>query len=176
MIRIQLIDEMQKNDINIENESFLLYGKMIPSYNGKWSYTTELLPEEEHTLMTFPDENYSYDELAKNSFFVGAYDEDNQCIGLAIYQKSWNKYLYLYDLKVKSSHKKSGIGKALIEKGKEIAVTNGYNGIYTQGQDNNLSACLFYVKTGFKIGGFDTMLYSGTKQEGKSDVIFYLDC
>ena len=57
-----------------------------------------------------------------------------------------------------------------------IAKEKGYVGIYTQGQDNNLGACLFYIKTGFYIGGFDSNVYKGTKQEGKSDIIFYLDC
>ncbi len=55
-------------------------------------------------------------------------------------------------------------------------MSSGYNGIYTQGQDNNLGACLFYVKAGFYIGGLDTNVYKGTKQEGKSDIIFYYDC
>ena len=176
MIEIQWIDEKRKDDINIKNEPFLLYGRMIPRYNGEWSYTTELFPEEEQRSMTFPDEHYSYDALRRISFFVGAYNDDRQCIGLAIYQQSWNKYLYLYDLKVKSSYQKSGVGKALIEKGKAIALAHGYHGIYTQGQDNNLSACLFYIKTGFKIGGLDTMVYAGTQQAGKSDITFYLDC
>ena len=56
-----------------------------------------------------------------------------------------------------------------------IALENGYHGIYTIGQDNNLSADLFYLKNGFEIGGFNTQVYKGTKQEGKSDIYFYLD-
>lgn len=62
------------------------------------------------------------------------------------------------------------IGLAIIQKG------SGYLGLYTQGQDNNLGACLFYIKNHFYIGGFDTNVYKGTKQEGKSDIIFYCDC
>lgn len=176
MIEIKMIDEKNKKDINIKNEPFPLYGKMIPSYNGKWTYLVDRFSDEQITYMTFPDENYDYDKLSKESFFVGAYNEDGDCIGLAIYQHDWHKYLYLYDLKVCTAYRKSGIGKRLIEEGKKIAKSNGYNGIYTQGQDNNLSACLFYIKTGFVIGGLDTMRYKGTKQEGKSDIIFYLDC
>lgn len=40
---------------------------------------------------------------------------------------------------------------------------------------NNLAACLFYIKCGFAIGGLDTNVYKGTKQEGKADIYFYLD-
>ena len=64
----------------------------------------------------------------------------------------------------------------LLEEGKKIATATGYKGIYTQAQDNNLIACKFYLKTGFEIGGIDTMFYNGTAQEGKIDIIFYLNC
>ena len=32
-----------------------------------------------------------------------------------------------------------------------------------------------YLKCGFAIGGLDTRVYTGTSQEGKRDIIFYLD-
>ena len=64
----------------------------------------------------------------------------------------------------------------LIRKAKEVCKEHGYSGIYTQAQDNNLAACLFYIKTGFYIGGLDTNIYRGTAQEGKADIVFYLDC
>lgn len=175
-IKIKRIDITMCKDINIPNEPFPLCGKMLPTYNGKWEYSTVTFKEEDITETVFPDEHYSYDMLSKNSFFVGAYTENGDCVGLAIYQNSWNKYLYLYDLKVNSIYRRCGIGRMLIDEGKKLALENGYNGIYTQGQDNNLIACLFYVNNGFQIGGLDTMLYKGTKQDGKSDIIFYLEC
>ena len=49
---------------------------------------------------------------------MGAYTENEDCIGLAIFQKSCNKYLYLYDLKVNAKYRHNGIGKKLIEEGK----------------------------------------------------------
>ena len=84
--------------------------------------------------------------------------------------------MYLYDLKVSKGYRHMGVGTALMEKAKEVSKAHNYSGIYTQGQDNNLFACLFYIKTGFHIGGLDTNVYKGTKQEGKADIIFYLDC
>ena len=34
---------------------------------------------------------------------------------------------------------------------------------------------VFDLKNGFVIGGLDTHVYVGTSQEGKSDILFYLD-
>ena len=58
----------------------------------------------------------------------------------------------------------------------EKAASENMQGVYTVGQDNNLSACLFYLSQGFDIGGFDNRTYRGTAQEDKADIIFYRDC
>ncbi len=171
MIEIRIIDKEHKNDINLPNEPFCLFGRMVPCYvNKEWSYTTETF--QTVTEMTFPDENYDYDEMSKNCTFIGAYD-GKQCVGLAIMQDYFLKHMYLYDLKVNSRYRSQGIGSLLLQKAEEIALQKGYLGIYTIGQDNNLSACLFYLKYGFEIGGFDNRVYDGTSQEGKADIIFY---
>lgn len=172
-IQIKLIDKAHQADINIPNEPFLIFGRMLPSYiDGKWNYTIEKFNSV--TEMCFPDESYDYDKLSENHIFVGAYDGD-ECVGLAILRHDWFKYMYLYDLKVNRNYRRHNIGEMLIEKSKEIAVEHGYNGLYTHGQDNNLAACLFYIKCGFVIGGLNTNVYKGTKQEGKADIYFYLD-
>ena len=175
MITIKIIDREHKSDINIPNQPFPLFGLMLPSYiNGKWNYEAKRFAKENITEMCFPDENYDYDKLSENSIFIGAYD-DGECVGLAIMQQAMFRYMYLYDLKVNADHRGMNIGTMLIEKSKEIAAEQGYRGIYTQGQDNNLGACLFYLSSGFVIGGLDTHVYNGTSGEGKRDILFYLD-
>ena len=71
--------------------------------------------------------------------------------------------------------RRQGVAKALLEKAAAAAKERGFQGIYTQGQDNNLGACLFYLSKGFVIGGLDTKVYQGTPQEGKKDILFYWD-
>lgn len=176
MLEIKIIDEAHKRDINIPNEPFPLFGRMLPTFiNGQWRYETVRFKDEEVSEMRFPDENYDYDAMRENSVFIGAYDGE-RCVGLAVLQEAMLKYMYLYDLKVAGACRRGGAGSALIEKAKEVCRERGYIGLYTLGQDNNLAACSFYIKSGFYIGGFDSNVYKGTSQEGKSDIIFYLDC
>ena len=111
----------------------------------------------------------------EGSVFLGAYD-GGKCVGLAILQPGFFRYMYLYDLKVSKAYRGQGVGQALVQKAKETAARNGYRGLYTQGQDNNPGACLFYLRCGFYIGGLDTNVYRHTKQEGKADIIFYCEC
>ena len=175
MIEVRLIDAAHQADINIPNEPFSLFGRLIVSRREeKWTYEVERYAPEDVREMCFPDENYDY-EAMKDSIFLGAYDGE-KCIGLAILQPGFFKYMYLYDLKINGQYRGQKTGRKLITKAKEIAVRQGYCGLYTQGQDNNLGACLFYLRCGFYIGGLDTNVYRHTKQEGKADIIFYCEC
>lgn len=174
MIEIKIIDAQRKADINILNEPFQMFGRIIPSYNGdEWTYKLLRFDSEDITEMCFPDENYDYDAMS-DSTFLGAYDGD-RCVGLAILQPGFFKYMYLYDIKVIREYRGQHIGQLLIQRSKEIATQNGYYGLYTQGQDNNPGACLFYLNSGFYIGGLDTNVYRHTKQEDKADILFYCE-
>lgn len=173
MIEVKVITQSQKNDLFIKNEPFEIRGRMIVlRTKDEWQHEVALF--DESTTMTFPDEAYDYAELTKNGFCLGAYDGD-QCVGLAIMQDDWMKYMYLHDLKVNSNYRKSGIGQKLIAESMRLAQERGYKGIYTIGQDNNLNACQFYLRSGFVIGGYNTMGYRHTAQEGKADIYFYKD-
>lgn len=171
MIDIRSIDRAHAADINLPNEPFALSGRMVPTYvDEAWSCSIQ------HTggvsAMTFPDEHYDYDALTGNSTFLGAYDGE-KCVGLAVLQEGFFRYMYLYDLKVNAAYRRQGIAGRLIGRAEKIARAKGYIGLWTQGQDNNLGACLFYLHAGFEIGGFDNRVYDGTKQAGKADILFY---
>lgn len=175
MIEIKLIDEANKRDINLPNQPFLLWGRMAVSrQDGQWGHTVEKLPAKELREMCFPDEDYDFAAMSQDHTFIGAYD-GGRCVGLAVMEEYFFSYMYLLDLKVDKACRGQGVGGLLLEKAKEVARGKNYRGIYTQGQDDNLSACLFYLKHGFHIGGLDTDVYKGTAQEGKADILFYLD-
>ena len=172
-MEIRYIDKKHSNDINIPNEPFPIKGRMKVSYHGdKWNHEEELFPLDEVKEMKFPDENYDFEKM-QNYVFIGAYEND-KCVGLAILTDTFNSCLYLYDLKVNKDMRHQGIGKKIIKASYEHAIKNGYSGLYTTGQDNNLNACLFYLSCGFEIGGLDALSYKNTKQEGKYDISFYL--
>ena len=175
VIEVRIIDSEHRRDINIPNRPFALFGRMVPGLaDGRWSFTAERYAAEDISEMCFPDENYDYDAMAGNSLFLGAY-EGERCVGLAILQRGLFRYAYLYDLKVDRGFRRQGVGALLLEEAKAAARREGLRGIYTIGQDDNLGACLFYLKNGFRIGGLDTEVYGGTAQEGKADIFFYLD-
>ena len=159
-------------DLKLKNDPFSMPGRMIPKLeNGRWSYDVEWFDQAQE--MRFPDEAYDIQALdAEKTVVLGAY-EDGACVGMVVLKQSFFKYMYIYDLKVCAPYRKQGIGRMLIERAKQEAREQDYRGLYLQAQDNNLIACLFYLNTGFEIGGFDNHVYNGTSQEGKADILFY---
>ena len=172
MIEIRRIEKERSCDANIPNQPFFVWGRMIPALSeGTWSYRIERM--ESPTEMCFPD--VPYDLATDDGVFFGAYDAD-ACVGVAVLRRQMFRYLYLDDLKVHAAYRGQGIGKRLIDACMEEARRTGMQGVWTIAQDNNVSACLFYLGHGFAIGGFDNRQYRGTPQEEKADLYFYRDC
>ncbi len=170
-ITIREIGPQNLADAWLKNEPFPVWGRMVPALrDGIWSYTTETF--ETAKEMTFPDEEY--DIFTDDGIFLGAYSGET-CIGLAVLRVETFRYLYLDDLKVCAAFRRQGVGRKLIAAAIKEASKLGMQGVYTIAQDNNLSACLFYLKCGFEIGGFDNRAYRGTPQEEKADICFYKD-
>lgn len=175
MITVRPIDAAHAADVRLKNDPFPLTGFLRPSYDGSvWRYTIERLPEEQVTTMCFPDEDYDLAAMSEDACFLGAYDGE-RCVGLALLRRGFFKYMYVDNLMVSAAYRRRGVGRLLIEEAGRLAGSQGFRGLYLLAQDNNLCACEFYLRCGFVIGGLDTRSYTGTSQEGKHDITFYLD-
>ncbi len=171
MVEIRVIDPAHKEDARLKNEPFALWGRVIPAlHEGRWSYRVE--PLENREWDCFPDEDY--DPERDEGIFLGAYLE-GRCVGLAVLRREPFRYLYLDDLKVSAAYRGRGVGGRLLEACMEQAARLERKGVYVIAQDNNASACLFYLAHGFSIGGFDNRSYGGTKQAHKANLFFYRD-
>ncbi|WP_232970481.1 hypothetical protein [Salisediminibacterium selenitireducens] len=53
-MEIKVIDEANKEDIQLPNEAFPLFGKLVPTLvNGQWGYSEELFEDHDVTSMSF---------------------------------------------------------------------------------------------------------------------------
>lgn len=174
-VEVRRIDKQHEADIRLPNEPFRLFGRVVPTYaDGRFACEVVRFAPGDVTQMTFPEENYVFDDM-KDSVFLGAYD-GGRCVGLAILQPGFFRYMYLSDLKVATAYRGRHIGRMLMDRAKETARQAGYAGLYTICQDNNPGAFLFYRQCGFSVGGLDTCVYRHTAQEGKTDLYLYAEC
>ena len=151
-------------DIKGLDEPFEIIGKIKPTFiNGEWSYSEELFTDS--YLNSYPDDDTDYSEYVDSTYKTAflAY-VDSTFAGIIIVRKDWNKYAFVEDISVVKDYRGKGVGTALIQKTKEWAKKEGMDGLALETQDNNLLACRFYSKCGFKLGAVNTMLYKNLEK------------
>jgi streptothricin acetyltransferase len=160
-------------DINKANGPFEVIGKIIPKYeNDTWTYTEEIYPEVHEKQYPHDVEDYEAYINSKDKTVFFFYDND-MCIGQIKIHKNWGRYAFIDDLMVIKNARGKGVGHALINQAIEWAKQNQLMGLTLETQDNNLWACRFYSKCGFRIGGIDDMLYDNFPDIADEKAIFW---
>lgn len=161
-INISPLNDDLIKDINKTNDSFKIYGRVVPSLqSGRWSYTEELYDETKETR--FPDDQLDWSHYInrEDKMLFLAY-MNNTCVGQIRIIKDWNRFCYIENIATKKDYRGSGVGKLLLHKAEEWAKQKKLIGMSLEAQDDNLGACRFYVKQGFILGGADTLKQSYT--------------
>ena len=159
-------------DFNKPNEDFIVSGKIIPTYEDNiWKYTEEIFSEP--YFKKYEDEEIDMSYIEDNRKVVFLYYIENICIGRIMISSKWNGYAYIEDIAVGRDYRRKGIGVALLNKAIEWAKENRLGGLMLETQDINVSACQFYAKNNFKIGGVDTMLYSNLSTANEIAIFWY---
>ncbi|AFC30519.1 YyaR [Paenibacillus mucilaginosus 3016] len=159
-------------DFNKHNEGFMVTGRIIPKYEDSiWTYTEEIFEEPYYKQYENDDIDISYIYEREKAVFL--YYDDNISIGQIKLRSNWNGFALVEDIAVAKDQRKKGIGTALLKKAEEWARQNNLIGLMLETQDVNISACLFYARNDFKIGGVDSMLYSNFPTANEKAIFWY---
>jgi len=101
----------------------------------------------------FSSEKYVQEMLGRDDFHVIVALENNRLIGgLTAYEMKMFKRetteMFLYEIEVAETHRRKGIGKALIESLKQICVEKGIVEMFVGTERDNLAAQKLYAATG----------------------------
>ncbi len=96
---ITKMTQLNMKDFNKPNESFIVSGRIIPTFeNNVWQYTEELFSEPYFKKYEDDDIESSYiEEDGKAVFF---YYVENSCIGRIKIRSNWNGYALIEDITV----------------------------------------------------------------------------
>jgi ribosomal protein S18 acetylase RimI-like enzyme len=166
-----LIREINASSFHFVNRcdgTFTVDSKLILRLeDGEIRYSIVPLPPSQKRY-PIEDEDYSaYINNTEQIIFLAFVD--GQLGGQIILRKNWNRYASVVDIAVDVQNRRIGIGRELIARAIRWAKDNKLPGIRLETQDNNVAACLFYERLGFKLGGFDQYLYKGI--EGIEDEV-----
>ena len=126
-----------------------------------------------------PDTIYTPQELLRRKdavcFFAWM---DDQLAGQAVVMHNWNELALLWDIRVDEAHRRKGVGGALLNACTQWAKKQGLKGIVAETQAQNPSACRFYERSGFVLGGADRYLYAAIQRKPEvspdTALFFYL--
>lgn len=159
-------------DYNKLNDGFIVTGRMILKYdNDNWTYMEELFSKPYFKQYENEDIDTTYALDTSKAVFL--YYVDDLCIGQIRLCSNWNGYALVEDIGVSKDWRQKGIGTELLEKAVEWAKQNNHIGLMLETQDVNISACRFYAKNNFIIGGVDSMLYSKYPSANEKAIFWY---
>jgi streptothricin acetyltransferase len=155
-------------------EAFEIIGRLVPNYDGKeWSISETLL--DTPYMKTYPNDIFDpkmYVDNPNEAAFIAMLD--GLRVGSIRVGRRWNKNAFIDDLVVDQTHRGRGVGTMLMDAAVYWGKENDYYGISLETQDNNLLACRFYLKYGFKLGGIDCHSYDAFPNREETALYFYL--
>jgi ribosomal protein S18 acetylase RimI-like enzyme len=169
---IREIDRHNVEDFGRCDSSFTVNCKLIlNAANGKITYTIVDIPP--YTRQYSPEEFDSgfYQDHPDRAIFFAYMDEE--LAGEIRLRKNWNDYAYIDSIVVDSKYRKLGVGNALMKQAIDWAKLRNFPGVMLETQDNNVAACKFYERCGFKLHGFDTHLYKGPNPETDEIALYW---
>ena len=107
----------------------------------------------------FPDSLYQ--DHWENAEAYGVVSDDGKLLAcIEVCPEEWSNRLMVTELWVAEELRGQGVGKALMDKAKEVAVAQGRRTIILETQSYNTNAIGFYLHQGFELIGFDTCCYT----------------
>ena len=108
-------------------------------------------------MYDYPDK--LYDDYRPNATAYGVIENDELVAAIEIEPEEWSRRLRVTELWIAEPYRRRGIGHALMEKAKSIAVADGNRAVILETQTCNVNAIGFYLHEGFKMIGLDTCCY-----------------
>ncbi len=107
----------------------------------------------------FPDSLYQ--DHWENAEAFGIVSEEGDLLAcIEVCPEEWSNRLMVTELWVSDGLRHQGIGKKLMDKAKEIAVSQNRRAVILETQSCNTNAIGFYLHEGFELIGFDTCCYT----------------
>ncbi|WP_342377154.1 GNAT family N-acetyltransferase [Myxococcus stipitatus] len=122
---------------------------------------------------------YSWDEAhvdASNpdtSMVAVVRGEDSRVAGYIVVSRAWNHCAQIEDVAIDRAHRRRGIARALMDEAVRWAKEQGLPSVRLETQSNNVPACRFYERYGFKLGGFDRYLYTAIPTQARSETALF---
>ncbi|KAM0250690.1 hypothetical protein ACHAQJ_008524 [Trichoderma viride] len=172
-MEIRRATRLTKEDISGRDFSFEISAEVAKPYDALTRDETIVT-----TPVTVIKKDFGFDESEFENI-KGSDDalftlvENERVYGYIHATKSWNNMVEIRWIVLDVSIRGHGYGKMLLNEVLKWARRLGVAGIRLESQSNNVAACCFYKRYGFKFGGYDEYLYKGILQNRNETAFFW---
>ena len=100
---------------------------------------------------------------------------DGQLIGATVAEpQEWNLTLWVWEILVDPAFKRQGVGRMLMERLIDTAVSRKLRAIVCETQSQNLPAIRFYRSMGFLLDGIDVSYYTNEDYDPRQNVAIFM--
>ena len=111
-----------------------------------------------------------YQDYWENAEAYGIVSDEGELLAcIEMCPEEWSNRLLVTELWVSEGLRGKGIGERLMDKAKEVAVSQKRRAVFLETQSCNTNAIGFYLHEGFELIGFDTCCYTND-DIGKKEV------
>ncbi len=98
---------------------------------------------------------------------------DASLLGYMALSRSWNNFALVDAIALDVSARRLGIGRRFLDAALDWARERDLPGINAETQSNNITACRFYERYGFTLGGYDRHLYQAIMSDSSETALFW---
>ncbi|WP_443191239.1 GNAT family N-acetyltransferase [Pseudomonas indica] len=171
MVELRPVDESLFAWAQQGDFGFLVEHELLPAFDTDVSH--RLAPLEPYSKDYESDlEDYRDYLDAPDKALLAAVVEGKWAGYLAI-SCHWNGFALVEDLAVERTMRRHGVAHVLMDAAVAWARRQGLAGVTLETQSNNVAACLFYQRYGFRLEGIDRFLYRGLSPQTREIALFW---
>lgn len=155
-MKIERVQTISPESLRKADFSFDVEEEAAPPFDGP--ALKNVAPVERYTkqyrvnlgIIDAPDASRSMIAVAREGCQVAGYIDAS---------RAWNNCARIDDFAVDRAYRRQGLGRQLMDEAVCWAWDQGLRVVRLETQANNIPACRFYERYGFRLGGFDRHLY-----------------
>lgn len=170
---IRRVTRLTKKDVSDQDFSFEIFAEVAKPYEALALDATIAIKPVTLVKKDFGFDESEFENVKEPDQVLFTVVENEKVYGYIHAAKSWNNMVEIRWIALDVSIRGRGYGRKLMDEAVGWARQLGVAGVRLESQSNNVAACYFYKRYGFRFGGYDEYLYRGIPRSKDETAFFW---
>lgn len=167
--KIERVSVLSKSAIAGIDFSFTVTEEAVQPFDGQ---SLHVVPVSAYDK-AYPRDDELFVKTSTTERMIATISVREDLVGYVAVSRAWNGCALIDDIQLSRQHRGLGLGRRLMDEAVRWANECDLPIVRLETQSNNVPACRFYEKYGFKLGGYDRYLYDGLAGHAPSEVALF---